>query len=140
MQEEAWIPLVYEISSPAGKTQMAGPVIANVDDTDFEILYRLAIPTMKGNLRLYIDGMKLGVHTADPGNYVVKFNTAGVSYQEVQMIARCLVPITTKMMKTEMFPAQDVSKWESITIRVWCSVSAPVKLGLTTAFLHCYYA
>jgi hypothetical protein len=139
LQDEAWIPLIYEISSPAGKAQMAGPVIANVDDTDFEILYRLPIPTLKANLRLHIDGMRIGVHTASPGNHVVKFNVSGVSYQNVDVLAQCLEPVTMKMMKTHMFSAQDVSKWESLTIRVWCSVSAPVKLGLTTAFLHCYY-
>lgn len=139
MQDVVWMPMIFEAVKPAAKAQMAGPVIANVDDTDYELLFRLPLPAKKGDLRLHIDGMRLGVHTASPQNYVEKFNVNGISCQDVDVLVHDLNPVTGKELREMMFPEIDVSMWESLAMRVWCKVSAPVKLGLTTALLHCYY-
>jgi len=140
MDEVAWFPLMYELSKPANKARMSGPVLVNTDHEHFEILYRLPLPAIKGNKRLHIDGVQLGVYSADPGNHVARFHVNGLSFNGTEAIAKVEEPVTGKMMKTHMFPATDVSQHESVLIRVWCSVSAPAKLALTTAMLHCYYA
>ena len=140
MQDEAWIPCIYELAMPEGTAQMAGPVISNATDQDFQIYFRLPLPAMKGNLRLHIDGMRLGVYTADPGNHVVKFNVSGVRYDNVDVLMKVLEPVTSKMMKEHRFPAMDVSQWESVVVRAWCTVNHPVKIAISTALLHCYYA
>ena len=140
MDDVAWFPLTHELTKPPGKARMSGAVLVNTDAEHFEILYRLPIPTMKGNKRLHIDGAQLGVYSADPMNYVQKFHVNRASFNDINVFAKVDEPITMKMMKTHMFPAIDVSNYESVTIRVWCSVSDPAKIALTTAMLHCYYA
>ena len=139
MEEEAWMPLVYELANPPEKAMMSGPVLSNSSIGEFQIMYRLPVPTLKGNKRLHIDGARLGVYTADPSNQVPRFHVNGVSYNDVDALAKVEEPITMKMMKTHMFPAIDVSQYESVFIRVWCTAAIPNKLALTSAQLHCYY-
>ncbi|MHA1633037.1 MAG: hypothetical protein ACTSUZ_00610 [Candidatus Thorarchaeota archaeon] len=139
MEDVAWYPLVYELSSPPDGAKMAGPVLSNSGSGEFQVLYRLPIPTMKGNRRLHIDGAQLGVYSADPMNHVVKFNVVGVTINDVEKLCKIHEPVTMKMIKTQKFTAVDVSQYEAVFIRIWIKTAEPQKMAITAAMLHCYY-
>jgi hypothetical protein len=140
MVDEAWIPAVYELASPPHKVQMAGPYFDNVDDTDFELMFRVPLPATKGGLRLHIDGVKVGVFDADPANSVLKYAINGIAYDSMEGLFVDKEPIVDRELRTRSFPAVDASKWESVMIRVWCTVSAAKDLNLSSVLVHCYYA
>jgi hypothetical protein len=139
MADEAWIPVVYETAKPPDKVQMAGPYFDNVDDTDFELMFRLPLPGIRGGQRLHIDGIKIGVFDADPANYVSKLTVYGVAFNSNDSVFVSEEPINSPQVKSHSFPATDVSNWESIMVRVWCSVSVARDLNISSVLLHCYY-
>lgn len=139
MEDVAWFPLIFELANPSDKAQMAGPVLSNVDTEDFQVMYRLPLAGLKGNKRLHIDGAQLGVYYADPSNFVPRFHVNAISFNDVDALAKIEEPIQMKMMKTQMFPAVDVSHYESVFIRLWCTVAEPKKIAISSAMLHCYY-
>ena len=139
MEDVAWYPLVYELASPPEAAKMAGPVLSNAGSGEFQVLYRLPIPAMKGNKRLHIDGVQVGLYDADPTNHIVKFNVVGVTINGVDKLLKAHQPISMKMVKNQMFTAADASKYEAIFIRIWATGTVQNKLAITAAMLHCYY-
>lgn len=139
MVDEAWIPAVYELAKPENKVQMAGPYFDNVDDTDFELMFRVPLPATKGNLRLHIDGVRVGVFDADPANNVQKYIVYGIAYNRNEKLFNDPQPIVAPELRERRFPAAEVSSWESIMVRVWCVVSAPNDLNISSVMVHCYY-
>ena len=140
MIDEAWIPAVYELAVPADKVQMAGPYFDNVDDTDFQLMFRVPLPATKGGLRLHIDGVKVGVFDADPANNVQQYTIYGIAFDKNARLYNDNQPIVAREVRTMNFPAIDASSWEAIMVRVWCAVSAPHDLNISSILVHCYYA
>ena len=139
MEEVAWYPLVYELSDPPAGAKMAGSVLSNSGVGEFQVLFRLPIPAMKGNRRLHIDGTQLGVYSADPNNHVEKFAVDGVTINGVENLCFVQESVSMKMIKTQNFTARDASKYEAIYIRIWIRTAQPQKMAITAAMLHCYY-
>ncbi|MHA2058796.1 MAG: hypothetical protein ACW979_14345 [Candidatus Thorarchaeota archaeon] len=140
MVDEAWIPAVYELAIPTDKVQMAGPYFDNVDDTDFQLMFRVPLPATKGNLKLHIDGIKVGVFDADTANNVLQYWVYGIAFDTNQSLFQDTQPIIAQELRTKRFPAIDVSKWESVMVRVWCAVTAAHDLNISSILVHCYYA
>ncbi|MFX1331010.1 MAG: hypothetical protein ACFE9W_05615 [Promethearchaeota archaeon] len=140
MVDEAWIPAIYELAKPVSSVQMAGPYFDNVDDTDFELMFRVPLPATKGNLRLHIEGVKVGVFDADPANSVKRYTVYGVAYDKNEQLFTDDQPIVNPELRIRNFPAIDASVWESVMVRVWCEVSAAHDLNISSIMIHCHYA
>ncbi|MFW9975816.1 MAG: hypothetical protein ACFFDQ_11145 [Candidatus Thorarchaeota archaeon] len=140
MVDDAWIPCIFEVSSPQGRVHMAGPLISNTDDTDYQMMFRLPIPAMKGNMRLHIDGCRVGVLGADQANYVSQLSINGMTYQAMKVMFETKEPINAQNLKSYSMTPYDASTYEAVLVRIWCSVSEANKLHLSSVLLHCYYA
>jgi hypothetical protein len=139
MVDKTWIPCIFEVSSPPGRVHMAGPLISNTDDTDYQIMFRLPAPAMKDNMRLHIDGCRVGVLGADPANYVSQLSINGMTYQAMKVIFETKEPINAQNLKSYSISPHDASNYEAVLVRIWSSVSEANKLHLTSVSLHCYY-
>ncbi len=140
MVDDAWIPCVFEVSSPQGRVHMAGPLISNIDSTDYQMMFRLPVPAIKGNMRLHIDGCRIGVFGADPANCISQLSINGMTYQAMKVMFETKEPINTKTLKSYSMPPHDASNYEAVLVRIWCSVSEASKLHISSVSLHCYYA
>ena len=140
MNDEARYPCVYEMCSPPGKVQMAGPLFDNVDDTNHQMSFRLPLPARKGHLRLHVNGCQIGVLDADPANYVSQLSVNGMTYAAMNVLFESKDPVNAQQLKPYSFGAHDASNFESVCVRVWCTVSAPHDLNISSVSLHCYYA
>ncbi|MHA2143228.1 MAG: hypothetical protein ACXADC_06645 [Candidatus Thorarchaeota archaeon] len=140
MIDQEWYPCVYEASSPPGKVMMGGPLFSNVDGNDYQMMFRLPIPARKGNMRLHVTGCQIGLLGADPANYVSQLSVNGMTHLAMKVMFEAKEPVNAQQMKTFSMAPQDASSYEAVCVRVWCSVSEPSKLHITSVSLHCYYA
>jgi hypothetical protein len=140
MNDEAWYPCVYEVCSPPGKVMMAGPVLSNVDGTEYQMIFRLPLPARKGNMSLHVAGCQIGLLGADPGNFVSQISVNGMTHLAMKVMFQTKEPVNAQQVKALSFPAHDASGYEGVLVRVWCNVSAPSSLHITSVSLHCYYA
>ncbi|MFX1483469.1 MAG: hypothetical protein ACFFCP_09795, partial [Promethearchaeota archaeon] len=61
MTEIMWVPCVLEDVSIDTRFFMGGTNYTSPSDTDFQALFILPLPTMKGSMRLHVMGVKIGV-------------------------------------------------------------------------------
>ncbi|MHA1925648.1 MAG: hypothetical protein ACW974_07010 [Candidatus Thorarchaeota archaeon] len=140
MNEQAWYPCVYEVSTPPAKVTMAGPLFSNVDDTDYQMMFRLPLPLTKGNLRLHVIGCQIGLLGANAANYVSQISVNAMPHLAMKVMFESEEALTAQQMKAYSFAPLDVSSYEAVCVRVWCTVSVPKQLHITSVSLHCYYA
>ncbi len=140
MIDEAWIPCIYEICSPPGRIQMAGPLLSNVDGTEYQMMLRLPLPASKGGLRLHVDGLQIGLLGADQANYVSQISVNGMTHLKMKVMFEAKDALNAQQLKSYSFEPHNCGGYESVLGRVWCSVSAPSKLHISSVSLHCYYA
>lgn len=140
MIDQAWYPCVYELTSPPGKVVMGGPLISNADGSAFQMMFRLPLPATKANMRLHVNGCQIGLLGADPGNFVSQLSINGMTHLAMKVMFESTDPVNMQQMKTYSMAPHDCSGYDSVIVRIWCSVSAPSKLHVTSVSLNCYYA
>ncbi|MFW9807813.1 MAG: hypothetical protein ACFFE6_00405 [Candidatus Thorarchaeota archaeon] len=140
MIDQAWYPCIFEISSSPGKVQMGGPLFSNVDGTAYQMMFRLPLPLKKGNLRLHVAGCQIGLLGANPSNYVSQLSINGMTHLAMKVMFESKEPVNMQQLKTYSMAPMDCGDFETVAVRVWCTVADPYQLHITTMLLNCYYA
>ena len=103
MIDEAWYPCVFEITETPGKMKMGGPLFNNVDGSPFQMMFRLPLPTRKGNMRLFVKGVNVGVIKADPANCVSQISVNGMTFEAMNVLFESTEHANMKQLKTYPF-------------------------------------
>ena len=142
-----WVPCIYE--NYVGQRPDGGSAAyRNVDGTDCSWVFRLPLPTLKGSLKLYVNGISVGVNDADADDYVDLTRAFGVNYSG--SIITQLYSDTTNLTSQDLWKsddelsawgaASDCSGYESVTVILTLITTTDYELDLSTISLKCYYA
>ena len=137
----AWVPCsLIGWSATASANISINGFISNVDATDFYIVWKCPLPTVKGALKLYVSGTQLELFDADGTNFItvtyVEFYNDGAQN-------RVDTDPTNKNsagLHQDTFAALDASGNDSINVRAVCEVADANALDVVGMSLRCYYA
>jgi len=136
-----WVPCVFETGTAAGKTTASGQNLSNPDGTDTWWLFGLPLPTVKGTLKLYVTGLRVGIFDADAGDYVSGAYIAGQTYNGASvMILSDTTDYTAQALITYTCAATDCSSYEvlRVTLNMFCTDAND--LDISSVCVRCYYA
>ncbi len=139
MTDIAWVPCVLEDVSIDTRLYMGGPYYTSPSDTDFQALFLLPLPTMKGSQRLHVSGLKLGLFDANPNDYVGRIMVYGANYNTYQNLLDDSTPRNAKGTYTYPITLTDVSGHEKVVVRLFCVASAPKGLDISSVLIQCQY-
>lgn len=134
-----WVPCVLEDVSIDTRFFMGGTNYTSASDADFQALFLLPLPTMKGYQRLYVSGVKIGVFDANPADYVDCVVLYAASYNGYQILIDEKTKRTMKGSYPSEFPPVDVSAHEKVIARLFCVASAPKGLDISSVLVKCHY-
>lgn len=139
MTEVMWVPCVLEDVSIDTRFFMGGVNYTSPSDTDFEGLFILPLPVMKGSQRLYVSGVRVGVYDANPADYVDRVLCYASNFNDYQLLFDDNTNRNAKGSYTSEFAPVDVSRHEKVIVRLFCVVSAPEGLDISSVQIKCYY-
>jgi len=85
--ESSWIPCIFEYSSIPGKIVCSPQELAVKEKvSNGAVTYTFTGPTMRGNHRLQISGILVGITKADPSNFISKIEIRGMAFDKVQVL------------------------------------------------------
>jgi len=138
----AWVPCVFEVSTTAGKLINSGQNLSNLDGTDIWTLHTLPIPMLKGTLKLYITGLRVGLYDADDGDYITGAYVAGQKYNAASdlFISDATDYKTAQTLITYTCAAKDCSAFDAVRVTLSLFCTDNVALDISSISLRCYYA
>jgi hypothetical protein len=141
----AYTPCIFEGAGDLGTVgkfyfDIAAGGVANVDGTNLYLFYRIPLATNRGTLKLYVDDLRLGVHTADATDYVTKVRVYGVNHTGVTELLSDSSNRTAQGSYVSAFAATDTSSYESVLVRVDCVCGAQGELIVEGVEIKTYYA
>ena len=138
----AWVPCVFEVSTTAGKLINSGQNLSNLDGTDIWTLHTLPIPMLKGTLKLYITGLRVGLYDADDGDYITGAYVAGQKYNAASdlFISDATDYKTAQTLITYTCAAKDCSAFDAVRVTLSLFCTDNVALDISSVSLRCYYA
>jgi hypothetical protein len=108
-------------------------------DQDFQALFLLPRGTTKDGLRLYIDGLKIGVYEAGPADFISRVMVYGVGYDGAEAMLDDSTPRNARGSYSISIPSFDTSRFEKVIVRLWCQSSQPKGLDISSVLLSCDY-
>lgn len=123
------------------------PLFYNLNQTRFVgahtpgyIRWWLTIPTTKGGYKLYIDGIQVGVHTADSSNLITLVEIQGLQYNsDTELYDSGALTLNSAQEWTDTFTAVDCSTYDHIVVEITCTVPTAANLKISYCALRCYY-
>ncbi|KXH76731.1 MAG: hypothetical protein AM326_06710 [Candidatus Thorarchaeota archaeon SMTZ-45] len=139
MTEEYWSPCVLEDVNIDTRLYMGGPYYTSASDTDFEALFLLPLPTQKGAARLHVGDVKVNIFDANPNDSVDRIIVYAASWNGLVTLLDDSTKRAAKGSYTYPIPWKDVSAFEKVVVRVFCVVSAPKGLDISSIQVKCKY-
>ena len=135
----AWVPCTYELAYTNTRVAAIGGFIVNTGTDNPTLVFGLPLPTLKGTLKLYVSGTKIGVADADSDAYITDRVVVGHTSTRTTLDSN-LDNLTTVAEHSDTFTAVDCSSYTAIKFEVGCVVDAANELDIAHASLRCYYA
>lgn len=137
----AFVPCILELEDQVGKISMAWhTAFQNVDGTNFTVMFRCPLPTVKGSLKLYVGDVRVGIQDADAGDYLDNVIVGGIVYNTVTTINSDTTNRTAANTYTYDFAPADASSYDSVALRLQVIATNAGDFNLTSVELECYYA
>jgi len=118
---------------------MGGPYYTSASDADFEALFILPLPTLKGAARLHVGDIKVNIFDANPNDSVDRI----IAYAASWNVYKTLHDNSTKRISkgSYVYPVAfiDVSTFEKVVVRLFCTASAPKGLDISSIQIKCKY-
>ncbi len=137
----AMVPCILELEDQVGKIVMSWhTVFQNVDGTDFTVIFRCPLPTVKGGLKLYVGDVRVGIQDADADDYLDNVIVGGIVYNTVTTLNSGPTNRTSPNTYTYPFTPADASGYDSVALRIQVVATNAGDFNLTSVELECYYA
>ena len=108
---------------------------------DRNVIPRLeALETNKGNYKLYISAVKIGVSDADVNNYIDQRLLIGMKYTGATILQTNDTDITSASDNEWTFTADDCSSYDEMAVRFTTAENASAALDVNTVLVKYYYA
>jgi len=135
-----WVPMTYEANySSAVLFRGESSQITNTGATDGYWMFNLPLPTVKGSLKLYINGFRLVITDADDADYVTQVYLTGAAATNNVILND---GTDRKIADTYdyTFTAEDMSAEHTVRAVVQTVNTNAAGLNLATVSCRCYYA
>ncbi len=139
MIDKAWVPCVLEDITIDAPFYVGGINYTASTDQDFQALFLLPRGTSKDGLRLFVDGLKIGIYEANPSDFIARVMVYATTFEGPEILLNDDTPRITKGSFSYSIPAFDTSKFEKVIVRIWCNTSQPKGLDVSSVLLSCYY-
>lgn len=139
MSEEYWVPCVLEDVNIDTRLYMGGPYYTSASDTDFQALFLLPLPTQKGASRLYVGDVKVNIFDANPNDSVERIIVYAASWNGLETLLDDSTKRSVKGSYTYPITMKDVGAFEKVVVRLFCAVSAPKGLDISSIQVKCKY-
>jgi hypothetical protein len=139
MNDEGWVPCIFELESIPGKVEASSWTIRNTEATEMKLMYVIPLPTQRGNHKLFLSAIRVGLHDADSQNHVFWVEVRGIIFNKGKVIAEAK-NIWSSPQRIELdIPDSDCSIYDSVKVivHVKCTIPSGVDLSFVTA--KCYY-
>lgn len=139
----AWVPMILQGMNPTWSGNKMTNLIytQNVDDTDFDAIWQLPLPTTKGTLKLYITQLKVNVFDADAGDYINHLYVYGRYSAGSAALVSDATNVTAPAEKIYNFAGApiDCSGSENIFAYFICIATNAGDLNFDQPLMYCYY-
>ena len=114
--------------------------LRNIDATDFTLLFGVPLEPVKGNLKLWISGVRIGLLDADATDYVDNTQLKGISHNAQSNLNVDPTNLTSSGRKENTFTAVDCSSWDKIAVALAIVSSTADEFDLSYVTVRAYYA
>jgi hypothetical protein len=139
MIDKAWVPCVLEDVTIDASFYVGGINYTASTDQDFQALFLLPRGTSKDGLRLFVDGLKIGIYEASPSDFIARVMVYASNYEGAETLLDDSTPRNAKGSYSYSIPEFDTSRFEKVIVRIWCNTSQPRGLDISSILLSCYY-
>ena len=136
----AWVPCVFDLESIDASVLGTGYGIKNTGALDPLITYQCSLPPVKGSLKLYVSGVRVGLYNADAGDYVNQIIVRGNTFNSINTINNDATDYNSPQRIEQTFVAVDCSGYDNVYVGVILAASQAGDLEINYVTLRCYYA
>jgi hypothetical protein len=104
------------------------------------VIFDLPLPTIKGSLKLYISGIKIGISDADANDYLTNYTIYGFTFDTRTNLRNITTDYTSAQEIEDTFTAVDASSHDRVAISVQVFGTTAYEFDLNFINLRCYYA
>ena len=139
--QEEWVPCVFELETVPGQVESSTWTIRNVSTTPVNLSYVLPLATRKGNQRLFLSGITIGVQDAGPGNTVKEFHARGITHNQGSPLepTKYQIPISAPTRAQHIFQPIDCSQFDVVKVVVYFECTAPSGVDVSFVTAKCHY-
>ncbi|MFX1566384.1 MAG: hypothetical protein ACFFCH_10375 [Promethearchaeota archaeon] len=139
MNDEGWVPCIFELESVPGKVEASAWTIRNIEPTEIKLMYIIPLPTQRGMQKLYLSALRVGLHDADSQNHVFSVEVRGVIYNKGAVVAEAKNIWATPQRIEIDVPDVDCSIYD--TVRVVVNLRCTIPSGVDISFVNakCHY-
>jgi len=139
VNNRAWVPCMYQTADAATSIRGYDMRVANWNATDNWLYFYLPLPTSKGNLKLYVDAVRVGLRDADANDYVTHTGVRAIpSTGALGVIHSDDTDLNAPGEFDQTFTAYDCSAYNIIGVILGTVVSTALDLEMIV-LLRCYY-
>jgi len=137
----AYVPCMYYVESAGGLNFKAYDArIANEGATDYSTYWLIPLPSVKGDLSLFIDDIKISLSAASVDDYITNINVYGLTDSGTTSLGSSATDLTTAGLHVIALSTYDVSTYHMIVIKVTAIVTNALGLRYSAPAIKCYYA
>ncbi|MHA2425485.1 MAG: hypothetical protein ACXAEF_11905 [Candidatus Thorarchaeota archaeon] len=118
---------------------MGGPFYTSASDQDFQALFILPLPTLKGSKRLQVGDVRVNIFDANPNDCVERIIFYAAGWNNHKTLLDDQTARTAKGGYTYPHAFADVSSFEKVVVRLFCKASAPKGLDISSIQVKCRY-
>lgn len=136
----AWVPCIFGSLNISTALGIWGPFLKGAGSTDCWIMLYLPLPVLKGDYKLYIDGIRVEIYTADANDYIDGVYIDGVLYTGSTNLFTDATNLTAQGRYDDAFTAIDCSSYGDIRVQLDLTLSSNEHLKIGLVGLRSYYA
>ena len=136
----AWVPCVFTGANTSDNVAAYYGYIRNAGVAAMQPQWKLTTPTLKGALKLYINGIRYTITDADANNYVDEIRIRVWTWAGAS--ADTYTDGTNRVAAAEIsdtFAAVDMSTYGGVYVWMTCINNAGSALDITNMSIQCYY-
>ena len=139
MNDECWVPCIFELESIPGKVESSSWTIRNTEATEMKIMYAIPLPTQRGNHKLFLSAIRVGLHDADSENHVSTVQARGVIFNKGTVLVD-VNNVWSSPQRIEIdVPDTDCSIYDNVKIIVYLKCATPSGVDISFVSARCYY-
>ena len=136
----AYVPCIYETGTTSDRVISTGQNLANLGALDNWWLFELPLPTAKGSLKLYVDGIQVGLFAADADDYISGIFVVGQVYDAGSDIFYTdNVDKTSRELIQANITLKDCSIFETVRVTFNNFLTDANDLIISSVSLRCFY-